>query len=186
MKKISLFIAFLLSLISVKGQTATNVYPSNLEENMYFERYEAASATIKNLNFLVLSDGDNSTLKTPAFKVSLYLMPEGKNSLSDLIIIHEYQLDGIYHMGKHEFKNENISLVGKDIAPGNYRLGIWVNSDKAFTENTSDNATLFQNTISITKNPSGTSAPSSTPPTQPNTQPQDEDNDGWGDWGDDW
>lgn len=133
----------------------TNVYPSNLEENMYYKVYDASSNSITGLYFMVLSDGNNSRDKTPAFEVTLYLMPEGKTSREDITIIKVYELAGIYHMGSHEFKNETISLEGFDIKPGPYRLGIWVNSNEAFSEDTSDNATLFRGTMQISASTNG-------------------------------
>jgi hypothetical protein len=158
MQKTIFTLLIALGLFSANAQVEpANVYPSNLEENMYFDRYDESSTTITGLYFLVLSDGNNSKSKTPAFEVSIYLMPEGKNSREDLIIVKTYPLDGIFHFGKHEFKNESINLAGKDVAPGNYRVGIWVNSNAAFEENTNDNATLFRNSIKITENPRGKS-----------------------------
>jgi hypothetical protein len=122
----------LLSLGVIAQSTApANVYPSNLEENMYFDRYDESSFTLKGLHFMILSDGDNSRDKTPAFEVAIYLLPEGSTSREDVIIIHSYKLDGIFHMGKHEFKNESISLKGVNVTPGNYRVGIWTNSNRA-------------------------------------------------------
>jgi len=152
-----------------------NVYPSNLEENMYFKGYDANQHAITGLHFLVLSDGDNSRDKTPAFEVSIYLMPVGKSSIDDLIIVKRYQLAGIFHMGSHEFKNETISLVGIDIPPGDYRLGIWVNSGASFQEDQNDNATLFNNSFKITG-----SAPSNT---STNTTETPSNNNPWGSWG---
>lgn len=153
MKTITLLLSTLLTTFLSLSQSTkpTNVYPSNLEENIYFRGYDPSSHSITGIHFLVLSDGDNSKDKTPAFEVSLYLMPEGKSSLEDLIIIKTYPLDGIFHMGSHEFKNETIALSGIQITPGRYRLGIWVNSSQAFSEDSNDNATLFNNTIIITK-----------------------------------
>lgn len=116
---------------------------------MYFKGYDANSHSVTGVHFMVLTDGDKSKDKTPAFEVSLYLMPVGKSSLEDLIIIKTYQLNGTFHMGSHEFKNETIALTGISIPPGNYRLGIWVNSNEAFTENTNDNATLFNGSMNI-------------------------------------
>jgi hypothetical protein len=152
-----------------------NVYPSNLEENMYFKGFDANQNAITGLHFLVLSDGDNSRDKTPAFEVSIYLMPEGKSSREDLIIIKRYQLDGIYHMGSHEFKNETISLAGVNVPPGDYRLGIWVNSNGAFEEDKNDNATLFKNTIRITAAASNNQSPA-------NETPVNTEEEGWGNW----
>jgi len=154
MKKINLFfIVFITSIGFSQSTKPTNVYPSNLEENMYFKGYDASSQSITGLHFLVLSDGDNSKDKTPAFEVTLYLMPEGKSSIEDLIVVKKYSLDGIFHMGSHEYKNEVVNLSGIDIALGRYRLGIWVNSSASFEEDTNDNATLFNNTIVVSTNP---------------------------------
>jgi hypothetical protein len=152
-----------------------NVYPSNLEENMYFKAYDAQQHAITGLHFLVLSDGNNSKDKTPEFEVTIYLMPVGKSSIDDLIVVKKYQLAGIYHMGSHEFKNETISLVGIDIPPGDYRLGIWVNSGASFEEDQSDNATLFNNAFKITSSgPSNNSQNNNETPSNNST---------WGSWG---
>jgi hypothetical protein len=170
MKKIiTLIFAATVGVVVAQNTKPANVYPTNLEENMYYEKYDEATSTVKGLYFMVLSDGDNSRDVTPAFEVSLYLMPEGKSSREDIIIIKTYKLDGIYHMGSHEFKNENISLAGVDVQPGVYRLGLWVNSNNAFQENTNDNAMLFKKNIRISKTPS--------------KAVEKKTDDGWGDWG---
>lgn len=160
---------------------SANVYPSNLEENMYFEKYDASTFTVKNLKFLVLSDGNNSKDKTPAFDVSIYLIPQGSTSAEDVIVVKTYNLEGIYHMGSHEFENQNISFEGKDIAPGIYRLGIWVNSSKSFEEKETDNAILFQDPIQIKTNPANLAVPlkKDMPGTsgKPQNKPKDEEED---------
>jgi len=174
---------FSFTTIRLSAQTiqSANVYPSNLEENMYYEKYNPSTATVENLKFLVLSDGDNSKHVTPAFDVSIYLIPQGSTSAEDVIVVHTYNLKGIYHMGSHEFENQNISFVGKDIQPGTYRLGIWVNSSKSFEENESDNAILFQNPIQIRNNPANLSAPLKKDmpgtPGKPKNKPKDEEDD---------
>ncbi len=156
---LSLSLIFMAFSAQAQKIVPTNVYPSNLEENMYFEKYDASTSTVHNLKFLVLSDGNNSKDKTPAFDVSIYLIPQGSTSAEDVIIVKTYNLEGIYHMGSHEFENQNISFEGKDIKPGTYRLGIWVNSSKSFEENETDNAILFQNPIQIKTNPANLSVP---------------------------
>jgi hypothetical protein len=161
-----------------------NVYPSNLEENMYFEKYDASRGEISGITFLILSDGDNSRDVTPAFEVSLYLIPEGSTSREDVIIIKTYKLDGLYHMGSREFKNEKLLLAGKNISPGSYRLGIWVNSNNAFTENTNDNATLFRGTIQVNKINTATPSKEAPKPVKKDDEwgidtDNDEDDDGW-------
>jgi hypothetical protein len=177
MKLFTLSIAFLcFGFIGFSQATKpANVYPSNLEENMYFKAYDANQHAITGLHFLVLSDGNNSKDKTPAFEVTIYLMPVGKSSIDDLIVVKKYQLAGIFHMGSHEFKNETISLVGIDIPPGDYRLGIWVNSGASFEEDQSDNATLFNNSFKITNaRPANNNTNTNETPTNNNP---------WGSWG---
>lgn len=179
------------SIMSIQAQTTkpTNVYSTNLEENMYFEKYSDQNKVISGIHFMVLSDGDNSRDITPAFTVKLYLIPEGKTSREDVIVIKSFRLDGLYHMGSREFKNESVDLHSiPDLKTGNYRLGLWVNADNDFEEDTSDNAYLFRNTIRFTA-PDKTSQPTSTQ--KPNTQKpteDDDDNDDWDDddWDDDW
>lgn len=178
MRNLLLFLLTISSSVSTYAQSTkpANVYPSNLDANMYFESYDDASSTIKGLNFMVLSDGNNSRDITPAFEVSVYLLPEGRTSREDVVIVKTYQLDGLYHMGKKEFNNENVSLAGSGIAPGNYRVGLWVNSNKTFEEDTNDNATLFRQSIKVNKTPSGAKSTK--------TEKKDT-NDGWGSWDDD-
>lgn len=131
-----------------QNQKEANVYPSNLEENMYYSNYDPASGLISGINFLVLSDGNNSQDYTPPFEVSLYLIPVGSSEASDTIVVKTYQLKGIYHMGSHEFKDKSVSIAGiEKLKEGTYRLGICVNSNNAFEELSSDNATLFKNEI---------------------------------------
>jgi hypothetical protein len=149
MKLKLLFSMLLLSGISM-AQTVkeANVYPTNLEENMYFTEFNSATNQIKGLYCLLLSDGDNSEFVTPAFEITLYLLPEGSTSEEDLIVVKKYNIKGIYHFGSMELKEKIIDLNEiEGLQPGNYRLGIWVNSDKAFEENGDDNAMLFKGTL---------------------------------------
>jgi len=138
--------ALLLSVPCTLAQTVANanVYPSNLEENMYFETYDATTRTINGLTFLVLSDGDNSQYVTPAFTVKLYLY-DGE----DPVFFRTFRENGIFHMGSKEYTNLSVPLGDIDIAPGTYRLGVYVNADKDFEENGDDNATLFKGEIVI-------------------------------------
>ena len=163
-----------------------NVYPSNLEDNMYFSSFNQAVNTIEGLNFIVLADGNNSQHVTPAFDVSIYIMPEGSSSREDLIIVKNYPLSGIYHFGKHEFKNESINLnETAGIQPGRYRVGIWVNSNQAFEENTSDNATLFRTPIEVTTASTGSAAKKDDPTTKSDDWDSWDTDDDWGDDDDD-
>lgn len=133
----------------VKAQAVkpANVYPSNLEENMYFKGYDAATNTIKGFYFLVLSDGNNSKDKTPEFTVKLYLYQEGK----DPIFIKTFEEPGIWHMGSKEYKGIDVNLSEFDVPPGTWRVGVLVNADKSFEENESDNAMLFRDPITVGK-----------------------------------
>jgi hypothetical protein len=150
MKKIVLLIFFIGSL-QIKGISQAvkpaNIYPSNLEENMYFKGYDASTNTIKGFYFLVLSDGNNSKDKTPAFNVKLYLYQEGK----DPIFIKTFDEPGIWHMGSKEYKGIDVDLTEFEVPPGTYRVGVFVNADKSFEEKESDNAMLFQDPITIGK-----------------------------------
>lgn len=151
MKNIVFYIS-LLGFATGFAQTTkpTNVYPTNLEENMYYEKFDPNTNMVTGIHFMVLSDGDNSRDVTPAFEVTIYLLPEGSTSKDDLLYAKVYKLDGIYHMGSHEFKNEEINLNSvTGLKPGNYRMGVWVNSNRAFNENTDDNATLFRGTLTF-------------------------------------
>lgn len=125
----------------------TNIYVSNLEENMYFEGYEAKSSTIKGLKFMLLTDGDNSLDRTPAFTVKLYLYQQGL----DPIFIKTYELErGMKHLSSKEFTGD-VTLAGQDIPEGEYRLGVYVNADKSFEEDQNDNAMLFRDPINVKK-----------------------------------
>ncbi len=170
--KIKLLSVLILLSTFALGQTVkeTNVYPTNLEENMYFESFDQENNLIKNIYCMILSDGENSEFVTPAFEVSLYLLPDGSNDPNDLIIVKKYNIDGIYHFGSYDLKDNLIDLnTVENLKPGDYRLGIWVNSNTAFEENTDDNAMLFKGMINITKIKS---------------PDKDEDED-WDDWDDD-
>jgi hypothetical protein len=178
MKKTLPFALMALMGFSALAQTIkpADVYATNLEENMYFERYNAQTNTVEGVHFLVLSDGENSKWATPAFDVSIYIGPEGNLTKETVQIVKVYNLEGIYHMGSHEFKGENISLNEVEgLVPGQtYRLGVWVNSNEAFEENPDNNAYLFATPI-VYKGKSKGGAPS-TP-----KKATKEDSDGWDD-----
>lgn len=168
----------LIALASTSAQSVkpTNTYPSNLEENQYFESYDAATQTIKGIHFMVLSDGNNSLDRTPEFTVKLYLFQQGK----DPIFIKTYNLEnGIAHLSSREFKKQNVSIKEFNIEPGIYRLGVYINADKSFNEDMSDNAMLFKDSINIKKsseNEAGGIYQMHKPKTPPKKK-QDEDDD---------
>lgn len=150
MKKPSLLALFVLLLSGPAAFAQTvkdaNLYPTNLEENMYFKGYDAASRTIKGMHFEVLSDGDNSKWVTPAFTVKLYLYQQGKEP----IFFKTFDEEGIYHMGKKEY-NLDASLADVEAPAGTYRVGVFVNADKTVKENDADNAMLFRDAITLGK-----------------------------------
>ena len=147
-KKVSYFIlAMLASALQVHSQTvkACNVYPTNLEENMYIESFDQKTNTLKGVFFMVLSDGENSEFITPEFTVKLYLYQNGKEP----IYIKTYEEKGIYHFGKKEYNEPSIKINTEGIEPGTYRVGLHVNADNSFKENSDDNAVLFKRSITI-------------------------------------
>ncbi len=150
MTKISLIalLAWGLTAPTTFAQTVkdANIYPTNLEENMYFKGYDAASRTIKGIHFEVLSDGENSKWVTPAFTVKLYLYQEGKEP----IFFKTFEEEGIYQMGKKEY-DLDVSLAEITASPGTYRVGVFVNADKTVKEKPDDNAMLFRDPITLGK-----------------------------------
>jgi len=150
MKKFILAISLTVSgLLSAQSEKPANVYLSNLEENMYFGKYNAQTGQITGGYFMVLADGDNSKDYTPAFELTIYLLPKGSTNAEDIIVIKKYDIKGLYHMGSMEYKNETFDLKDLQIPAGTYRVGVWVNSNTAFTENDQDNAMLFKDAIEI-------------------------------------
>lgn len=143
-----LSVAWNFSTVLAQAVKPTNTYPTNLEENLYFEGYDAQSQTIKGVNFMVLTDGNNSLDRTPPFVTKIYLYQEGK----DPIFIKTYEFEnGMKHMSAKETKNDQIQLGEFNIEPGIYRLGIYTNADASFQEEMSDNAILFRDPINIKK-----------------------------------
>ncbi|MBI1316876.1 hypothetical protein GC167_08485 [bacterium] len=123
-----------------------DIYSTNLAENMYYSRYNPNNQTLEGVHFLVLADGNNSKHVTPGFEVSIYIAPADDIRPETVRILKTYRLEGLYHMGSLEFRNETIDLgpasnyrVGKT-----YRVGVWVNSNEAFEEKRENNAYLFE------------------------------------------
>lgn len=173
----------LLAVFSIAGASAqavkpTNTYPTNLEENMYFEGYDANTQTIKGVYFMVLTDGNNSLDRTPPFVTKIYLYQEGK----DPIFIKTYEFkNGMKHMSAKEFKNDAISLKGQNIEPGVYRMGLYTNAESSFGEDMSDNAILFRDPINIkqssTNKPGGIYNMEKKSPEKPKSDNDEEDGD---------
>jgi hypothetical protein len=146
MKKYLLVFALNLLYLSIQAQNVkdANVYPTNLEENMWFESYDNNTRTIKGVNFLVLSDGDNSQDVTPGFTIKLYLYQQG----ADPIFIKTFEMKGLYHMGSKEYNDQEVS-ISDEVVPGTYRLGVLVDADDDIKEDDTDNAILFKGEIII-------------------------------------
>jgi hypothetical protein len=158
MIKIALSILGLMALsfhLTAQDRKPANVYPSNLEDNMYYEKYDARSGVVSGIHFLILSDGNSSKDATPAFEVSLYLLPVGSTNPEDAVIARVYELPGLYHMGSREYENESLNLNSiEGLKEGAYRMGLWVNSNSAFEENPDDNAMLFKGELNFRPNAS--------------------------------
>jgi hypothetical protein len=146
-KRIGITAILLAIYASATSQTVKecNIYPTNLEENMYFEKFDPVTNTLKGVNFMVLSDGENSEYITPEFTVKLYLYQSGK----DPIYFKTFEEKGIYHFGKKDYNDLNIIIPTDGIEPGTYRVGIHVNADNSFDENKEDDAILFKGSITI-------------------------------------
>jgi len=173
MKKIQLLAAALCLSAGLHAQNIkdANVYPSNLEENMWFEKYDKATRQIKGIHFMVLADGNNSQDITPEFVIKLYLYQKEK----DPIFIKTIAMKGLYHMGSKEFKNLTVNLKDQEIPEGVYRLGVFVDADDQIKEDAGDNAMLFKGELHITEG-------ATTETKQETKQKQKEtksDNDGW-------
>ncbi len=144
----TLSLAWNYTAVQAQAVKPTNTYPTNLEENLYFEGYDAQNQIIKGVNFMVLTDGNNSLDRTPPFVTKIYLFQEGE----DPIFIKTYEFEnGMKHMSAKEMKNDQIHLGELNIEPGIYRLGIYTNAHASFQEEMSDNAILFRDPINIKK-----------------------------------
>ncbi|MDX5326986.1 MAG: hypothetical protein LPK80_12085 [Bacteroidota bacterium] len=180
MRTTSLFFTFLTTLfgLAVKAQTVepADVYSTNLEQNMGFESYDPTANKVNGAYFMVLSDGTNSKYVTPAFEVAIYLVPEGQFSKENVMIVKKFPLDGIYHMGSFEWKDQTIDLNKvPNLVPGTtYRLGIWVNSNEAFDEPRDNNAYLFPKPIVFKQYASG-----GTPSSKMSTEEDEDEDDDW-------
>lgn len=165
----AIVLAFILAAPAAFAQTVkdANLYPTNLEENMYFKGYDAPTRTLRGMHFEVYADGENSRWVTPAFTVKLYLYQEGKAP----IFFRTFEEEGIYQMGKKVY-DLDVSLADLDAAPGTYRVGVLVNADQTVKEKASDNAMLFRDAITLGKSSANSvTAPLSGQPDTPEAAP---------------
>jgi hypothetical protein len=125
-----------------------DIYPSNLPDNTYFGKYDDNTKTISGINFLCLTDGTDSKVKTGNFSIKLYLLVPGT---SNPIFVKTIETDGQYHFSSKEFKDLSIDLSNiQGLPAGTYRLGIYVDSEKEITEpNEGNNAVLFSGELNI-------------------------------------
>jgi hypothetical protein len=147
MKHIIFTTAALITFLSFNGKAQdVDIYPSNLPDNTYFTKYDDNTKIISGINFLSLTDGTNSKMKTGSFTVKLYLLVPGT---SEPIFVKTIDTDGQYHFSSREFKDLSVDL--NDVAgltKGTYRLGIYVDSNQDIKEpNEENNALLFEGEI---------------------------------------
>jgi len=147
------------------GQTIepADIYSTNLAENMYYVRYNSAAQTLEGVHFLVLADGNNSKFATPGFEVAIYIAPADDIRPETVRILKTYRLEGLYHMGSMEFRNETIDLgpASNYVEGKTYRIGVWVNSNEAFEEKRENNAYLFETPL-VFKSSQGRKSPANT------------------------
>lgn len=131
------------------ASSGANIYPSNLNSNMYFDNYNDNSKTIEGLHFMVLTDGNNSSNSTPAFVVKIYLLVQGTSTP-----IFVKTID--FPNGQHELSsttwNVDVDLSNvPNLSSGSYRVGIFVDGDEDVSEpDEDDNTILFQESINFT------------------------------------
>ncbi|HRE73960.1 MAG TPA: hypothetical protein PLR45_04680 [Flavobacteriales bacterium] len=147
MKNLILLIALLSGFSRAKAQKVedANVYPTNLEENMWWESFDSNTRTFKGVNFMVLSDGNNSEHLISPFNVKLYLYQAGK----DPIFIKTWRIENMKHFMSKEYKNLTISFKDIDVPSGTWRLGLFVDADDEVKEDNGDNAMLFKKDVII-------------------------------------
>ncbi len=138
--------------LGAQATKPADIYPSNLDSNMYFEKYDDGTKVVSGINFMVLADGSNSRDRTAPFKIRLYLLVPGEN---EPIFVKTYETKGISHMGSLEFKDESVDLSQvRDLKSGTYRLGVYVDADNEIREpNEDNNATLFKGQLDFTSGP---------------------------------
>ena len=150
-RAIALLCALLIApaLLFAQWTKPTNVYPSNLDTNMYFDKYDDATKVISGINFMVLADGSNSTDKTDPFKIKLYLLVPGGDTP---IFIKTYATQGINHMGSLEYRDESVDLsTVPGLTTGKYRLGVYADADNEIKGPDQGNrAMLFKGEIDFT------------------------------------
>jgi hypothetical protein len=139
------------------AQSGANIYPSNLDANLYYDSYDDNTKTIKGVHFEVLTDGNNSNNSTPAFVVKIYLLVQGTQNPIFVKTI--------------DFPNGQNELTATDwvtdvdlsqltgISDGPYRVGVFVDANDDVNEpDENDNAILFQGSINYTSGGGGGNA----------------------------
>jgi hypothetical protein len=169
MKKATFLLLAVLGAQSIQAQKPVNLSPSNLESNIWWDRYDDKTRTIHNVNFMILTDGNNSEDRTGAFKVKLYLYNAEQYAVDKKVYyIKTYEIESMQHMGAREANNQKISFMDQDIPPNTYRLGIHVDADNEIAEtNENDNAMLFKGELVVKPNANAGGGSSSSPATPP-------------------
>jgi len=132
MKKILLFFTLCISSIGVSNAQNANVSLSDIDAKNGYGAYNSSNKTITGIYFNVLSDGTNSTFVLSDFQVSLYLLPcdnSGNTTSSTPIIIKTMTVSGMQQLHGVNYTDQSADLSTAGLADGQYRLGVWVNSD---------------------------------------------------------
>ncbi|MFN3916214.1 MAG: hypothetical protein ACK4K0_00615 [Flavobacteriales bacterium] len=172
MKKATFFFLAILGTQFVQAQKPVNLSPSNLESNIWWERYDDKTRTIHNVNLMILTDGNNSEDRTGAFKVKLYLYnAEQYTAEKKIYYIKTYEIESMKHMSAREANNQTVSFLDQDVPPNTYRLGIHVDADNEIAEtNENDNTMLFKGELVVKPNANAGGGSSSSPAPQPKAE----------------
>ncbi len=144
MKKTILLAFSAFALLGTALAQNSNVSVSNLSSNSYFGGYNNNTKMITGINFEILADLKTSSLATlDDFEVSLYLW-DGNNPIK----IKTYTISGMHQASAMDYTNESVDLSQvSNLADGQYRLGVWANSDIGIPQppdDGSDNAFLIK------------------------------------------
>lgn len=174
MKKLFLALVLIaITTIQLNAQKDANIRIMNLQ--CWWDSYDAKTMTIKNVNVMVGADGDNSKDKTGPLKVKLYLYnKEYYDANKEVFYVKTWSIESLWHMGTHEWKNQNIKISGFGIPPGTWRLGVYADADNEIKEaNENDNTGLMEGEIIIkegqTEPQTTTTNPNTTDPNNTNT-----------------
>lgn len=149
-KSILTFLGLALCVQGALTQTVedVNVSLSNLSSNNWFQNYDDNTKTVNNLNFEVLSDGNNSLDYVTPFVVKVYIY-DGSNPT----FVKSYNINDMNQLSALDFSNQTVDLSDLSLPAGSYRLGIYVDANDDIPnppDDPSDNASLLQGDIQFT------------------------------------